>query len=277
MRALPLVHSRRVVIAIALLGGAVGVTARSQAPASLAQPTAADLASGAKVFEVYCARCHGIDGSGGSGPPLARPRLRRAADDAGLIKVVAEGVPGTSMIGAWSLSDDEKHQVAAYVRSLGQRPPEALPGDPDRGQRVYLNAGCATCHIVDGEGTGLGPDLTDVGVLRGRSYLLESLLDPAAQRPERAVPYEPYGYAAYLPVRVRPTRGDEVVGMRVNEDSFTIQLRDTTGRLHSFRKRDLQHLAMEPASSVMPSYRGQLAEAQVNDLVAYLMTRKGRP
>jgi hypothetical protein len=78
-------------------------------------------------------------------------------------------------------------------------------------------------------------------------------------------------------VRARPRRGDEVVGVRVNEDTFTIQLRDKTGRLLSFRKADLQQLAFEPETSVMPSYRGQLDDTQLNDLVAYLMTRTGRP
>jgi cytochrome c oxidase cbb3-type subunit 3 len=279
MRAAALTRRRRraLALACALASGVVVVTARSQTPAPLTPPTAADVASGAKVYGVYCARCHGIDGSGGTGPPLARPRLRRAADPAGILAIVAGGVPGTAMMGAWSLSEREQQQVVAYVHSLGERPPEALPGDPDRGQRVYASSGCATCHIVDGEGVGLGPDLTDVGVLRGKSHLRESVLDPAAARPERSVAYEPYGYPAYVPVRARPRGGEEVVGVRINEDTFTIQLRDATGRLHSFRKADLQHLAFEPQTSVMPSYRGQLDEAQVNDLVAYLMTRKGRP
>ena len=277
MRALALTPLRGVALAFALASGVAVAGARGQAPAPLPQPTTADLASGAKVYGVYCARCHGIDGTGGSGPPLARPRLRRAADEAGILAIVAGGVPGTAMMGAWSLSESEQQQVTAFVRSLGQRPPETLPGDPDRGRRIYASSGCATCHITDGEGAGLGPDLTDIGVLRGKSYLRESLLDPVASRPDRPVPYEPYGYPAYVPVRVRPRRGDEVVGVRINEDTFTIQLRDTTGRLHSFRKADLQQLAFEPHTSVMPSYRGQLDDAQLDDLVAYLMTRKGRP
>ncbi|AMY07072.1 Cytochrome c oxidase subunit III [Luteitalea pratensis] len=277
MRAHVLTRCRRVALALGLAGSAAVVTARGQVPPPLAQPTAADLASGAKVFEVYCARCHGMDGSGGSGPPLTRPRLRRAADEAGVIAIVSEGVPGTSMMGAWSLSEIETQQVAAYVRSLGQRPPETLTGDADSGRRVYDSAGCAACHILEGGGTAFGPDLTDVGVLRGTAYLRESLINPAAARPERPLPYEPYGYPAYVQVRARPRRGDEVVGVRVNEDTFTIQLRDKTGRLVSFRKADLQQLAFEPETSVMPSYRGQLDDTQLNDLVAYLMTRTGRP
>lgn len=243
-------------------------------PTPIERPTAADLESGAEVYATYCARCHGVDGTGGSGPPLARPRLRRAADEAAIIGILVDGIPGTSMMAAWSLSEREMTQVTAYVRSLGQRPVEPLPGDPDRGSAIYARATCGTCHIVNGQGSGLGPELSDVGTRRGSAFLRESLLDPVAARPERAVPYEPYAFTAYVVVRVQPRGQAEVTGVRLNEDSFTIQLRDQQGRLHSFRKADLQRLQPEPRISLMPSYRDALTPAEVNDLVAYLMTRR---
>ena len=248
--------------------------AQAPLPKPLDNASAADLEGGAKAYTMYCARCHGLDGSGGMGPPLARPRLRRAVDDAATIDILVNGIPGTSMMAAWSLSQREITQVAAYVRSLGQRPSEALPGDPARGHAIYSRVGCATCHIVDGDGSGLGPDLTDVGTRRGSAFLRESLLDPGAARPERAVPYEPYGYPAYVVVRAQPRGGAEVLGVRVNEDAFTVQLRDPQGRLHSFRKADLQYLRPEPATSLMPSYRDTLNGGEINDLVAYLMMRR---
>jgi cytochrome c oxidase cbb3-type subunit 3 len=122
----------------------------------LARVTAADLEGGAKVYTTYCARCHGLDGTGGMGPPLAHPRLRRAADQAAIIDIVMNGIPGTAMMGAWSLSEREIRQVSSYVLSLGRRPAEVLPGDPTRGQAIYTRAACATCHIVGGNGSGVG-------------------------------------------------------------------------------------------------------------------------
>jgi hypothetical protein len=89
------------------------------------------------------------------------------------------------------------------------------------------------------------------------------------------VPYEPYAVPAYVMVRAQPHDGAEVVGVRLNEDAFTIQLRDPQGRVHSFRKADLRRLQPEPETSLMPSYRGQLADTELDDLVAYLMTRQG--
>jgi putative heme-binding domain-containing protein len=260
--------------ALSLLASPVA-RAQGRAPTPLAAPTAADLASGSTVFATYCARCHGFDGNGGSGPPLARPKLRRASDDAAFIDILLHGIPGTAMGAAWMLSEREMAQVTAYARSLGQRPEEPLPGDPGRGRAVYAQNACPTCHIAKGEGTPVGPDLTEIGLLRGAAFLRESLVNPAAARPERSVAYEPYGYPAYVVVRAQPSAGAEVVGVLVNEDSFTIQLRDRTGRWRSLRKADLQRLEYDAAASLMPSYRERLAEGPLNDLVAYLMTLRG--
>jgi putative heme-binding domain-containing protein len=250
------------------------IVAQTPGPRPLEHVTPGDLEDGSRVFTAYCARCHGFDGSGGAGPPLTRPRLRRGVDDAAVIDILVNGIPGTAMMAAWSLSEREIAQVTAYVRSLGRRPPEVLPGDPARGQSIYARAGCATCHIVDGEGSGLGPDLSDVSTRRGSAFLRQSLLDPGVARPERAVPYEPYGYPAYVLVRAQPRAGAELLGVRVNEDTFTIQLRDQQGRVHSFRKAELRALRVDLTTSVMPSYRETLSEAEINDLVAYLMMRR---
>ena len=208
------------------------------------------------------------------GPSLARPRLRRAADEAGIIDILMNGVPGTNMAAAFWLSEREIVQVAAYVRALGQRPEEPLPGDPAAGRKVYARAGCTACHIVNGDGTGIGPDLSDVGAQRGAAFLRQSLIDPAAARPERPIPYEPYSYQAYLMVRAQPRGGTEITGIRVNEDPFTIQIRDPQG-LHSFRKRDLQRLVPEPGTSLMPSYGDSVKGRDLDDLIAFLLTLRG--
>jgi putative heme-binding domain-containing protein len=247
-------------------------------PRPLASPTASDLERGHALFDVQCARCHGIGGTGGMGPPLAGAKLRRAGDEEALIALLFEGVPGTAMGRAWQLSEGELAQVAAYVTSLGRVPAAPLPGDPVRGKAIYDGrVACATCHIVRGVGSGRGPELTEVGRRRGADHLRQSILDPGAHLPERRVPYEPNIYAAYLVVRAVPRGGAEIMGTRVNEDSFTIQVRDGAGRLHSLRKADLSTLEKQEATSLMPSYRGALTAAEVDDLVAYLMTLRGEP
>jgi putative heme-binding domain-containing protein len=237
-----------------------------------------DLARGRKLFESQCARCHGISGHGGFGPSLARPSLRRAPDDAALRDLIQNGIPNTAMPGEWDLDEREVAAVATYVRSLGRLPPERLAGDAGRGKALYEGkGGCAACHVVRGAGSGLGPDLTEIGALRGASYLKTALLEPGKELPDRPVPYEPNAYAGYLPVRARLADGREVVGYRVNEDSFTIQLRDASSRLHSLRKADVSSIDRQFGGSLMPRYGDALGAAEIDDLVAYLASLKGRP
>ena len=247
-------------------------------PRPLVAPTSAEIAAGQRLFAAQCTRCHGQDGSGGSGPNLRVPRLRRAADDAALVAVIMDGVPGTAMAAAWQLSDAEVVPVAAYVRSLGRRSTEAVAGDAARGRAIYDGkGGCAVCHIVSGKGRGLGPELTEVGARRGPEHLRQSLLEPAADFPHRAVPYEPTAYSAYRLLRAVPSAGAPVVGFAVNEDTFTLQLRDASGALHSLRKTDLARVEKEASNTLMPSYKAVLTEGEIQDLVAYLAGLQGEP
>ena len=83
------------------------------------------------------------------------------------------------------------------------------------------------------------------------------------------------GYVEYLPVLAVTREGREVRGIRVNEDAFSIQLRDAAGRFHSFRKSDLSFLEKQAGKSLMPSFKDRLTAAELDDLVAYLASLKG--
>jgi hypothetical protein len=75
---------------------------------------------------------------------------------------------------------------------------------------------------------------------------------------------------------VTPARGAEVRGIRVNEDTFTIQLKDAGGRFHSFRKSDLAEVRKLRGKSPMPSYERSLTNDELTDLVAYLSRLRGK-
>ena len=224
-----------------------------------------------------CARCHGVDGGGGEGPPLSRSYLPRAPDDAALVRLIAAGIPGTGMSGSWWLSRDEQESVAAYVRSLAPSEPEEqaeVPGDPVRGQGLYARFNCDRCHTIGGFGTARGPDLTAVGARRGRDHLRDAILIPGAARP-RGQTALPSDFSDYLPVRVGHDSGEEIRGMRMNEDTYTIQIKDGRGRLHSLYKPELQMLEKEFDGSLMQSYRDRLTDSELDDLLSYLLTLQG--
>jgi len=240
------------------------VIAWAQSP--LDDLTTADLAEGEKIFKVHCARCHGIAGLGGEGSNLARSKLKYAIDDQALIDLLGEGIPGTGMPAIWSLDKERRTQVAGYVRTLGQLEAEEMPGDPGRGADIYqTSGGCPACHIIAGHGIGIGPELTYVGDQRGLDYLRQSLTDPAATQSQTG------GYQNYLTVRAKSSQ-TEVEGLRINEDAFTVQVRDVSGTIHSFRKDELTEFEKVFAHSLMPEYSAVLSDNDMDDLISYMMS-----
>jgi putative heme-binding domain-containing protein len=223
------------------------------------------LSHGEKLFVAHCALCHGIGGTGGRGPALNHPELRSASTDQALFRIIQNGIEGTEMPGAWQLTDREINQLAGYVKSLGRTAIVKLPGDTAKGKQLYdSKGGCAACHIASGRGGNMGPDLSDIGARRSANYLREALLDPGAAVPD-----------GFMVVSATTRDGKKVRGVRSNEDSFTIQLRDASNTFHSFRKNQLTELKKELGTSLMPGYRDVLAASEIDDLVAYLAGLRG--
>jgi cbb3-type cytochrome oxidase cytochrome c subunit len=125
----------------------------------------------------------------------------------------------------------------------------------------------------------LGPDLTEVGTRRGPRYLRTALLEPEAEVPDTFAAYRRVIYMPdnFLQIRVVTQDGMQITGARVNEDAFTIQIRDYSDRLYSFRKEELRELHKDWGKSPMPSYRALLSESEIRDVVAYLVSLQGKP
>ncbi len=219
------------------------------------------------IFDAHCARCHGIGGTGGEGPSLAVPVLRHAADDEALASVIENGIDATDMPGNWMLGANEIEQLVQYVRSLSRVEARPLPGDAKRGKALYEGRGaCSVCHMVAGDGGAIGPDLSIVGLTRGAEYLRASLVSPGETVADR-----------YVMVRAVTKDGREIDGVRVNEDSFTVQVRDVAGRFHSLDKRSLSVFEKQRGESLMRSYGSDLSAAELDDLVAYLASLREEP
>jgi putative heme-binding domain-containing protein len=242
-----------------------GVLLSGSLSAQSAHDPVPDVAIGKRIFESQCTVCHGQNGTGGRGPSLTRAKLSKVSDDKSLRAAIAQGLP-PEMPGSWQLSVREVASVAAYVRALGSMPQEVLPGDATRGAAVYRRKGCSGCHIVAGQGSGRGPELTAIGARRSGAFLRESLRSPAASLPDD-----------YMVIQAVTASGVNIRGVRANEDPFTLQVWDAaTGALHSLRKPDLTRLLYLPAESTMPAFpEAVLPAAELDDLVAYLASLKG--
>jgi cytochrome c oxidase cbb3-type subunit 3 len=235
--------------------------APAQSPGKKSPPT--DPAVGKKLFERHCALCHGIDGKGGRGPALNRVRLSRAPDDDALKSLITDGIPPV-MPDGWFFDDNALANLAAYVRSLSKIPSDPVPGDAAHGAEIYARSACSTCHMLNASGSSYGPDLTAIGERRSPSFLAKILAKPSDGLPED-----------FLFVRATTSSGQTIEGLRANEDSFTIQIKDPSGRFHSFRKSQLSNLQKLRGETPMPSFAATLPPHDLQDLVAFLAAQRG--
>lgn len=176
------------------------------------------------------------------------------------------------------LTAREIKEVADWVRKLGQAAPSATPGSASRGEQLYFGKGnCIQCHTIRTNGGVLGPDLTDIGAQRGAEYLRRALLEPEAEVPDNFIQYRWYTTIPdnFLQVRVVTANGEKITGARLNEDPFSIQIRDLEGRVRSFFKTELAELHRDWGKSPMPSYRDVLSSEEITDLVTYLSSLRG--
>jgi len=223
-----------------------------------------DLAAGERIYRIQCASCHGARGEGGRGAALNRPTLLHALDDRAMFQVIARGIPDSEMPGHW-FTAREIWQVSAFVRTLGRLAPQNVRGDPASGGRLYAGkGGCARCHTVHGRGGAIGPDLSDIGARRSPAYLGEALLTPESRVPD-----------GFLQVELATREGGRIKGVRLNEDAFSIQIRDLSGQFRSFWKSELAELNKQRGKSPMPSYKAVLTAAELDDMIAYLDALRG--
>jgi len=236
----------------------------SATPVLVQRSTAADIADGARQFQSTCANCHGPDGGEVAGIDLGRGQFRRPMSDQDLVQIIRTGIPGTPMP-ASNFSEEQASRIVAYLRSVAStRQASSTVGDAARGKTLYEGKGtCATCHRVNGVGSRLGPDLSDIGQFRRAVDLERSLVEPDA---------EVLGNNRFYHVTTRD--GGTTTGRLLNLDTFTIQLLDSKERLRSFVKSDLRDHGFAEKSP-MPSYKSTLSAQELADVVSYLASLKG--
>jgi mono/diheme cytochrome c family protein len=283
-------------IALFALGFGCAIFLAADAPVAQQHSySQAQIDAGRALYEGNCGRCHNDDGAGVPGVELFK-QFKRATSDEEVAKLIQAGIPGTSMP-QHSFSTEQAMNVVAYLRSMvgvspaaraaadaGPATASGFAGDIARGKTDFEGkGGCQTCHSVDSAGGKSGPDLgppparaggpgAPGGGRGGRgapppspAAVERSILDPDA---DVAVPYRVF--------QVVTKSGQTVRGTLLNQDTFTIQMRDQAGELRAFQKTDLKEHRFQP--SPMPSYRGRLAPQELADVIAYVISlRTPRP
>ena len=260
------------VLLIAFAVAAPRLSAQAAQP-PLTNPFTGDRAAGtqgAVLFRQECVFCHGVAAKGGMrGPDLTTGSWSHGGSDAELFRTINDGVPGTAMPPN-ALPNQEIWRIITYLRSV-QQPAVAPAGDRAHGETLFSGAGrCSSCHMVNGSGGRLGPELSHVGSARSRAYLAESIREPN----RRLTQNQNFGGATlkYDTVTAVTADGRTIVGVPLNEDTFTVQLMDSSERVHSLEKKTLKSLTHDDRS-LMPAYdERRLNNADLDDLLAYLQS-----
>ena len=270
-------------VAAALVGTRLPAQAAQTKGVAIRKPlatNAAQIKEGASLFRANCSPCHGLKAQGGGrGPDLTSGRWVHGSSDAAIFRTITQGVPGTEMP-ANDFEDSMVWAIIAYLRSLNPLSKPSVAGDRAKGQEIFYGKGaCSQCHMVSGRGGDLGPDLTRVGAARSAAYLRESIREASKKLSDGMLdPNNPWANAlVYDTVTVVTRQGQQIVGIAKNEDTFSIQLLDTSQQLHMLLKSDLESEIHE-RKSLMPDYsKEMLSDMELRDLVAYLQSLRGNP
>lgn len=143
------------------------------------------------------------------------------------------------------------------------------PGNAERGKRIFddvKGVGCAKCHVVDGQGGKVGPDLTGVGVKYPREELIRSTLEPS----NRIL----HGYEMHS---ITTIDGRIVQGLLKNETAAGLEIVLADGKLIAVPKDDIDERLMSKVSLMPNGLKDGMTLEEFADLMAYLESLKQPP
>ena len=232
-------------------------------PAAHAQvPAAPPPPDGEQLYLENCAECHGPEGDAVADVDLGHGRFRRATTDPELVGIVLRGIPNTAMPPS-NFSEAQASAIVGFLRAKARRA-AASAGSAPNGRAIFMGKGnCSSCHRVDGVGSRLGPDLSEIGRLRHSTDLERAIVEPDSM----ITPSNRF-------VRLVTRDGAAISGRLLNQDIFTVQLIDSKEQLRSLARADLREFAFIDKSP-MPSYRDKLSSQELTDLLSYLVSLQG--
>jgi putative heme-binding domain-containing protein len=138
------------------------------------------------------------------------------------------------------------------------------PGDVAKGRIVFHSTGtCTKCHVVNGLGLNVGPDLSEIGKKLSKPAFFESILFPSA-----AISHN---YETWTVVDVN---GNVTTGLLISETPEEIQLKDEKSLVRTIRVADIEERRKQDIS-LMPADIQKLMTAQeLVDVVEYMTTLK---
>ncbi len=261
---------------IVLISGAgllLGQSDRAEAAKNPFTGQASAIAAGKTLYAAQCERCHA----------QGFANFQRGSEDGEIFLNIRNGIRNTAMPSFTQLSTDQIWQVVSYMRTLNTAAAPASVssaaggGDAAGGKSVFEGkGGCLSCHQFNGKGTPVGPDLTSTALSAEQIQAsIENPNAPAAGggggrgRGGRGG-FGRGGGAARATVTATTADGKVYKGTRKSQDSFSVQMVDTSGVFRSFDRAALKDLKIDMTSLMPADYASRLSAAEIRDVAAYL-------
>lgn len=148
---------------------------------------------------------------------------------------------------------------------------EALPlmdtlvaRDLVKGKAMYAATLCQSCHVIQGEGGAIGPDLSTLGTRFSAKDILTSTIDPSAVISEQ-----------YHATTLELKDGGSVVGRLTDEDDtnyFMSQNPFSPDDIRTVPKNTVRIAKNSEVSIMLPGLINRLNPEELRDLMAYLLS-----
>jgi putative heme-binding domain-containing protein len=220
------------------------------------------VAAGHALYNRTCTACHGIDGGEGErAPALVGDRRFFRLSENSIFETIKGGIGGTAMPAfAGSLADDDIWRIVVFIRGMrGSASETDVAGNVEHGKAIFDGkGGCQKCHMLNGTGGTIGPDLSNIGAQVTLQHLRQSLTHDGPIPP------------GYRPIKVVTTQGETVEGVAKNEDGFSVQLLDYHDKLHLYETTELREITHGKVSLMPHDYDKVLTAEEYQDLLAML-------
>ncbi len=220
-----------------------------------------DARAGQKIYNGACTMCHGLDGAAGDRAPAlgAQRRYLRSTSEE-LFDAIKGGIKGTGMPGS-ALPESDVRKIVAYIHSLRATAVDVdVAGDLARGRAVFEGKGnCTKCHMVNGRGGVIGPDLSNLGAERSLAAIREAL---TTERPK-----PPRGFQ---PVTVTTVAGERFTGVLKNQHNTSFQILGTDEKLHLVTAEQIRTMTYAEKSLMPAGVDKRLTAEEYQDLLAFL-------
>ncbi|MCF0055468.1 c-type cytochrome [Dyadobacter sp. CY356] len=136
--------------------------------------------------------------------------------------------------------------------------------DFDRGKLIFSAVLCSRCHMIQGEGADVGPDLTQLGTRFSPKDMLEAIIEP-----NNAISDQ------FASIAYELKSGESVVGRQLNEDAnfyYIAQNPFDSKTIRKISKKEVKSSKISQVSIMLPGLINGLNPDELRDLVAYLMS-----